>query len=252
MLSRLIITTNRPKGIDVNISSLMQGVMMEFINPVYADYLHNCLRTPYSQYIIYDDNFIYWNILCMDIDSKKNIIDAILEKRPDRIQLKHKETDLNIVRFKEENMSFQELLEATYFGDCSSRVTVEFKTPTAFKVNGKYQFYPTVYHIFNSLINKYDAVSKENTIYSDEIMEQIEKYIEITDYRLMSTYFHMEGVKIKSFKGKITLKIHGPKQFVNLINLLLRFGEYSGVGIKASIGMGAINVDTKERRNRLG
>ena len=173
---------------------------MEFIDPVYADYLHNCPRTPYSQYIIYDDNFIYWNILCMDIDSKKNIIDAILEKRPDRIQLKHKETDLNIVRFKEENMSFQELLEATYFGDCSSRVTVEFKTPTAFKVNGKYQFYPTVYHIFNSLINKYDAVSKENTIYSDEIMEQIEKYIEITDYRLMSTYFHMEGVKIKSFK----------------------------------------------------
>ena len=187
---------------------------MEFVNPVYADYLHSCSRTPYSQYIIYDDNFIYWNILCMDIDSKKNIIDAILEKRPDRIQLKHKETDLNIVRFKEENMSFQELLEATYFGDCSSRVTVEFKTPTAFKVNGKYQFYPTVYHIFNCL---------------------------------MSTYFHMEGVKIKSFKGKITLKIHGPKQFVNLINLLLRFGEYSGVGIKASIGMGAINVDTKER-----
>ena len=81
---------------------------------------------------------------------------------------------------------------------------------------------------------------------------QIEKYIEITDYRLMSTYFHMEGVKIKSFKGKLTFKIHGPKQFVNLINMLLRFGEYSGVGIKASIGMGAINVETKERRNRLG
>ena len=252
MLSRLIIKLKKPSGIDVNISSLLQGVMMEFVEPGYADYLHSCSRTPYSQHIIYDADFIYWNILCMDIDSKKNIIDAIITQRPASIHLKHKDITLDIIGFKEEAISFQELLETTYFGNCSSRVTVEFKTPTAFKVNGRYQFYPTVYHIFNSLIGKYDAVSKDNTIYSDEIMEQIEKNIEITDYRLMSTYFHLEGVKIKAFKGRITLKIHGPGQFVNLINMLLMFGEYSGVGIKASIGMGAINIDRQERRNKLG
>ena len=57
--------------------------------------------------------------------------------------------------------------------------------------------------------------------------------------------FHLEGIKIPSFVGNITLKINGTRQFVNLINMLCEFGVYSGVGIKTAIGMGSIGVSQK-------
>ena len=65
--------------------------------------------------------------------------------------------------------------------------------------------------------------------------------------------FHLEGVKIASFMGSITIKIGGPQSLVNLVHLLMYFGEYSGVGIKTAIGMGKISVvENKKRGDIIG
>ena len=136
-------------------------------------------------------------------------------------------------------------MESTYFGECSRYLTLSFDTPTAFKKQGRYQFYPTVFHIFQSLIMKYDAVVNDNRIYSEEIMDQIEEFVEVKNYSLNSTAFSLEGTKIPSFRGTLQLKIKGPQMFCNLIHLLAKFGEYSGVGIKTAMGMGAMHIVQK-------
>ena len=115
-------------------------------------------------------------------------------------------------------------------------------------MDGRYRNYPVVSNIFKSLINKHDSISEKTEFYSEELIEQIENGVEIVKYRLRSTFFHLEGVRIPAFLGSITLHIRGSKQFVNLINMLAKFGEFSGVGIKCGIGMGAIEI--KENRGK--
>ena len=54
--------------------------------------------------------------------------------------------------------------------------------------------------------------------------------------------FGVEGVKIPAYQGSLSLKLLGPQQVVNLVHMLLRFGMYSGVGIKTAMGMGAFQI----------
>jgi CRISPR-associated endoribonuclease Cas6 len=56
----------------------------------------------------------------------------------------------------------------------------------------------------------------------------------------------MEGVKIPSFVGKITFRMHGAQTMTNLAQMLFRFGEYSGIGIKTALGMGAVKMLSEE------
>lgn len=140
----------------------------------------------------------------------------------------------------------------TFFGECARYITIRFKTPTAFKKDGKYLFHPTVWHIFKSLTNKFDACSFDSEIGFQKNLEDIEKYVEIIKYSLKSTFFYLESIKIPAFVGTVTLKIGGPQQLVNLIHLLLRFGEFSGVGIKCAMGMGAIKILERKEQHVNG
>ena len=47
-------------------------------------------------------------------------------------------------------------------------------------------------------------------------------------------------MKIPSFIGNIDIYIRGPQTMTNLVNLLISFAKFSGIGIKTSIGMGGI------------
>lgn len=248
MLSRLVLTLKKEENFNTNTSSLFHGALMEMVDPDYAALLHSLPRTPYTQYIVFDKDYIYWHITTLTKEAREKIIDRVIAAMPEEIYIKHKDLSLKIVKYEIQKVTYEELMGETYFGDCSPEVTINFLTPTSFKVDGKYQFYPTVYHLFYSLINKYDSASTESCIFSEDIMQQITDHVEISRYKLASCQFHMEGVKIKAFKGSLSLRIHGPRQFVNLINMMARFGEYSGVGIKTSIGMGAISVESVERR----
>ena len=53
----------------------------------------------------------------------------------------------------------------------------------------------------------------------------------------------MENFRIPAFVGNIRIKIKGTIASKNLINLLLDFGTYSGVGLKTSLGMGGIDIE---------
>ena len=122
---------------------------------------------------------------------------------------------------------------------------LEFITPTSFKSNGRYMIYPDLGMIYRSLMKKYSIVSEQN-MYDEDTLEQLVNYSNITRYRLQSTLFPLEGVVIPSFKGNISVRIHGSDTMSRYARLLLSFGEYSGVGIKSSIGMGAIKLGRME------
>lgn len=247
MLSKLIIKLEKKEGLNQNIGSLLQGVIMEKLEGEYAQKLHNSDLNPYSQNVIFRESYIQWTICTMTKEAREKIALRFLADTDQEIKLEHKHITLKILSKELQEISYEELMEQTYFGQCSSYLNLNFESPTAFKVMGKYQNYPTIGHIFQSLLHKYDAVSGETKIFSDELLKEIEEYTYVKHYNLRSTVFHLEGVRIPSFKGTVTIKLNGPQMFINLMHMLAVFGEYSGVGIKASIGMGRLNTKKVER-----
>lgn len=79
-------------------------------------------------------------------------------------------------------------------------------TPTAFKKQGKYLFYPDIRCIFQSLMNKYDSAARNEKMVDMDTLEQLTENAQIVRYDLKSVSFSLEGVKIPAFIGKVVVK----------------------------------------------
>lgn len=242
MLSTFTISFENNRKLNYNSGSLMQGVLMEQIKSEYAERLHASGLNPYSQHLRFQEDQVQWKISTLTKEARENIIIPMLQMKEEILAIKHLNLDLQIQNRKLEELTYEKLMEKYYFGKCKPYLSLEFATPTAFKVDGKYQFYPTIFHVFQSLAKKYDAVSGETEIFSEELMREIEEYLFIINYNLHSCTFSLEGVRIPAFKGSITLRSTGPQMFTNLIHMLAAFGTFSGVGIKTAMGMGALSI----------
>lgn len=235
-----------------SMSSMFHGYMMENIDSAYACYLHEISLRPYSQNIRFNSQEVIWEINALTKDAHENILRELVNGDNNKVVLTKKSIELPIKSYETNNISYDELIEESFFGDSERYFNINFYSPTAFKSNGEYEFFPTVRLIFNSLISRYDEFSKDSEIGTDNLLEHIMENVRIVNYNLRSTYFHVEKVKIPSFKGQITLRVKGNSQFTNLIKMLLRYGEYSGVGIKTALGMGAYELTQNEGRFGFG
>ena len=120
-------------------------------------------------------------------------------------------------------------------------VNIEFITPTSFKSSGEYKFIPDEKWIISSIYNKLKTFSKIEL--DEDIILSLIKNIRIVDYNLKSRRFNLEGVRIPSFMGNIKISTrkcsYKEREYANL---LLSLAPYYGIGIKTSIGMGAVRI----------
>lgn len=244
MIAKLTIgLENSEKLVDIKSSSLFHGFLMEQLEYEYAEILHQNGWKPYTTSIRQKEDILLWEITTLNLEAKEKVIDHLLKKELRHIYLSYKKLKLEIVSMEKTEVSYDDLLEENYFKDGSRYLTIFFNTPTSFKSQGQYVFFPDMHLIYQSIMNKYDTVSKDNTIFHEEVLEQILTNTQVINYHLKSCRFYLEGVKIPSFTGQIKIKIHGPQMLVNLVHYILQFATYSGVGIKTSIGMGKISLE---------
>ena len=210
MVGRLELTLDS-KEIDYKNSSNLQGVIMENIDNEYADILHTQGYNPYSQYVYTKDNKVIWCINTLDEKAYDKIIQRLLDDK------------------------FYNVKGDKYYN-------IQFITPTSFKSNGRYMIFPDLRLMYKSLMKKYSASSTDMDMYDEDTLEQLIESSEITRYRLQSTVFPLEGVVIPSYKGSLSIRLHGNDTISRYARLLFSFGEYSGIGIKSSIGMGALKL----------
>ncbi len=247
MFFRLELELKKDKDIFLtqNIASLFHGVLMENISQPYAEEMHISHIRPYSQFLRFSEERIFWTICAVNDQAYEKIGLPLLADTFQTVYLKHKDTAFEILSKQVKNISMDALMEQTFFAECSRYASIHFLTPCAFKTQGHYLFYPTVRLMMQSLSMKFDEAGYDISVYTPETISDFEQNISIVQYKLQSRNFHLEGIKIPSFCGNITIKINGPQQLVNLVHMLLRFGTYSGIGIKCALGMGAISIDEK-------
>lgn len=225
-----------------NISSVMQGVLMDKVSYGFGEKMHQNGIKPYSQYFSYENDSPVWTINTLDEEAEQELVKPLLDEGCRKIYLRQKDLTLEILKKEHQEVSYDALMQDTFFSSCSRYLTLRFKTPTSFKTNNRYQFYPTTEHILKSLVNKFNACGFDAELDFIEDLEETLQHLQIINYSLHSTHFYLEQTKIPSFMGRITLKITGPQQFVNLVHLLAHIGEYSGIGMKTAMGMGAVEI----------
>lgn len=224
------------------ITSVMHGILMGHINREYGNEMHQNGLKPFTQAVcdIKEDTLI-WRICTLTEEAKIQIIDKLM--MVDEFYMKHRDLKLKVLERSYKEISYDTLIENYYFQVQSRNITVRFCSPTSFKSHGNYVFMPSVRLIFQSLIQKYDEFSCSTEVGSEETLEQIENYVSIIRYKLKSTSFSLEGIRVPAFIGMITFRVKGPQQLVNLIKMLLVFGQYSSIGIKTALGMGRIEIE---------
>ena len=228
-------------------SSNLQGVIMEKISQEYASFLHEQGLNPYSQYVERTQEKIVWVINTLNKESYQEIIVPFLDESFQKFELKKKEIVVEIVKKQIKTVSKRQLVEEFYNNDAQRYLNIEFLTPSSFKSHGNYCIIPDLRLIYQSLMNKCESCCSEISIYDEELLEELVNNSYITGYRLNSTTFPIEGIKIPSFKGRIRIRIKGPETLAKYIMFLAKCGEYSGVGIKTAMGMGAMKIIETDR-----
>ncbi|MCM1415501.1 MAG: CRISPR-associated endoribonuclease Cas6 [bacterium] len=222
-------------------SSNMQGVLMEQLESAYAEQLHESRLKPYSQYII-GGSQKEWVVTTLTQEAYQKVIRPLMAESFQTFHIEKRGMHVNIQAKEIKTIDKKVLLDEFYSEEYDRYLHLEFLTPTAFKSNGQYVIMPDIRLIFQSLMNKYSTASDDMDMYDAETLEQLIYSSKIVQYRLRSTSFPLEGVKIPAFKGELSIKITGSSTMAKYARLLVRFGEYSGVGIKTAIGMGALQM----------
>ena len=222
-------------------SSLFHGVLMELLPENYAEYLNQSRLHPFSQHLEKRQEKWYWIICCLNGAARDIIINKTLWNLK-QFSLKRQQQKIEILDKKYAECTYKELMDSFYREENNKYIQVRFCSPTAFKSQGQYVFYPDLKYIFQSLMNRYDAALEEAAMRDQETLEQICNYARIIRYDLRSVSFPLEGVKIPAFMGEITIKMNGTQTMANFARMLFLFGTYAGVGIKTSLGMGSIQI----------
>ena len=234
--------------LDYKQSSNLQGVIMEHIEEEYAETLHQSNLKPYSQCVVKQDDKRIWYIRTLTQEAYKKMIIPLSQLN--EFEIKNGQIHVNIVRRNFETRAENELLKEFYEIPANRFLNLTFQTPTAFKSDGKYVFYPDIRMIYQSLMMKYTASSEEMDMIDEDTLEQLTQNSEIVRYHLRSMSFPLEGVNIPGFVGSIRLKIKGTDTMARYARMLMKYGQYSGVGIKTAMGMGAIRLmEQGEKKN---
>lgn len=235
-------------SLDYRQSSNLQGVIYENISSAYVDQLHVQQLHPYSQCLVREDERPVWYIKTMDEEARKEIIEVLQKESFQSFTIKNG-TKVVIKNKQIETVDSAEWMNEFYDIKGERYLYFEIQTPTAFKQNGSYVIMPDLRLIYQSLMNKYSAVSEQMQMLDTETLEQLTANSEIVRYRLHSTYFPLEGISVPGFRGELTIRFKGADTLARYARLLMHLGEFSGIGIKTAMGMGAIKVKEWRRKN---
>ena len=232
-------------------SSLFQGFLFENIDTLYAEKLHEQKLHPYSQYICCENEKMYWCINTLNNEAYEKIILKLVDDISE-INLKRTNEIIKIQNKEIKTIEKKELITEFNNIDGESYINFSLLTPMAFKQRGRYVGYPDLRLIYQSIMNKYSAASQEMIMIDEDVLEQMVDNSNITKFFVKSKTFPLEGINIAGAVGNIRIKISGPDLMKRYARLLFRFSEFSGIGVKTGIGMGAIklNVGGNDERKR--
>lgn len=177
------------------------------------------------------------NSLSLKIDGKEflnKLINEITKLKLENRKLKILDFNLDIQEVKLEKC--KRLLE-------DKILTIEFLTPTLFKIGSNFKGEYSNYLFFSWLLRKFNKLlPKENKINISR--ESIEK-ISVIENSLESVDVQLKDFITTAFKGKLKLNFKNiDNEFIENFENILNYGIENGVGYKNKNGYGKIKINS--------
>lgn len=224
--------------------SKLQGFLMSQISEDFVDFLHEQETNPYSLNLLSTREGTIWTVNLFTQEAEEKILPQLLDL--EEIQLDTYSGAISVKRIEIQTLSQETLLEIFREDDPSPIAHIHFYTPTTFKRQGQFVLFPDTRLIFQSLMQKYSRLVEGESEIDEETLQFLTDHSWISSYQLKSHYFPIHGRKHPAFRGKITIRIQGASSLKAYAHMLLRFGEFSGVGTKCSLGMGGMKIEERK------
>ena len=128
--------------------------------------------------------------------------------------------------------------------EATERKRIKLISPTSFKSDRIIHIFPNISTLISGVIAKINQHSETAELEDKKIVNELLEKVYIKDYNLRTKIFHLESIKIKGFIGTMDLAIKGEdRTLANILNFLILMSEYTGLGIKTSLGMGGVKVE---------
>lgn len=212
--------------------------LLENLPEEFGELLHQQSLTPVAQYLLPEGDRAVWTVSLLG-EYAVETASALLERLP-QVTL-HTDTYQAELLGCTELASVRAVLDAAEALPPENRVTLQLRTPTAFKQNGRYMIFPQERLILQSLMAKWDTVFPEYPLQDPDAMQLLEQGLRICDYRLRSARYGLKGNRIPGFCGELTLEANLSAPMRQLWNCLCVLAPYSGIGIKTALGMGGVS-----------
>ena len=249
ILSKLTLTLEA-QGLNYKKASDFQGVLFTQVDSEYVDYLHREQLHPYSQYIEFMNGTCCWHIHTLNSEAYNNVIKPLMKADFDHFRIKNGNIDVAIKNKTITTSSYSKLMKDFYDKPATRSINLEILTHTAFKQRGRYNVTPDLRLIYQSLMMKYSAVVGNELMTDEDTLEQLIQNSIVSKYRLKTGVFPVEGRTIPGFLGTLGINFYGTETMMRYIRMLFQFGEYSGIGIKTGIGMGAMKIIEEDKCDR--
>lgn len=210
--------------------------VLELAPAGFADQTHGGGMTPISQYV-HEDR---WYISLLG-DHCENALGEQLEGLETAYLYKLQKQVQILSRQIERVSDVEELLAQPLPGT----VTMALRTPAAFKSSGAYQLLPTQRLLVQSLISKWNGCLGDVCPIEDdgEGMEALAAGLVYRGLQLNSESYPIKQTAIPGTVGCIQMENRLTGFHRQLLDALLRFGTYSGIGIKTTLGMGGMGLE---------
>lgn len=244
MITQFHLTLQIPEDLRTNnIGSILHGFLMELLPSDVVEILHQqSAYNPLKQRIMLRGDVAIWEVVSFSEFVSESLALSLHQCRS--INLKHHDVKVPVLKVEQSTYQVNQLIDEFFMEDNEPKrfVNIQIMTPMSFKSQGRYDIFPDVRKFFRSIMLQFDAFFESYKMHDHDTLDYIMKQVTIVDYRLRSTRYHLEGVKIPSFIGAMTLRLSGPDHFKRLLLFLIHIGSFTGSGIKTSLGMGKYKV----------
>lgn len=240
---KIRLTAEGNQAIEQNMGYQMYGALMKYARPEFAECLHEQSASPIAQALtgLTTKGKALWTLNLFGEEVIEEI-GGILDKynqfyiAPCELQVHSESIEAS------ETIEYRELIKKARETPSNKFYRMYFNTTTSFKSNNEYMIFPSHVHIINSLISKWNYFSREFCLEDEDAVNELIRGCKITSYRLASNRFTMKGTAIPGFEGYIDITPKLSVPLMEIFKLLMVFSNYSGVGIKTSLGMGNVKV----------
>ncbi len=217
----------------------LYGCLLEMLPSETAEWLHENSRTPISQNIIAcpAENGFLWEINVFEEDLAAEISEALVKTKEFYAQkadilLKINRVDLQSIKnFSDIRSRSAALME-------KKNIRLNFLTATALKQNGEFLLFPDMELILKNLWNSWNTIFPETPFDDEDALRLLVRGTYITSNQLSSSIYRMKGNNIRGFYGNIIIGSRLSEPMKELLYALLMLSEYSGTGVKTTLGMG--------------